>query len=137
MPNAIAIYAAGLISFLALDAIWLGTMVPRLYKPAMGDLVADPFQPVPAAIFYLIYAGGLAYFAIQPALASGRWSTALIAGAALGFVAYATYDLTNQATLAVWQTRLTIIDLIWGTTLTMVSATGGYFAARWAEGRFG
>ena len=55
----------------------------------------------------------------------------------LGFVAYATYDLTNQATLAVWQTKLTNIDLIWGTTLTMLSATGGHFAARWAEGRFG
>jgi Predicted membrane protein len=74
MPNAIAIYAAGLISFLALDAIWLGTMVPRLYKPAMGDLVADPFQPLPAVIFYLIYAGG---WPISPSiprspLASGR-----------------------------------------------------------------
>jgi uncharacterized membrane protein len=55
----------------------------------------------------------------------------------LGFVAYATYDLTNQATLAIWQTKLTVIDLIWGTFLTTVSATGGYFAARWAEGRFG
>ncbi|MBS1163983.1 MAG: rane protein [Proteobacteria bacterium] len=99
MPNAIAIYATGLISFLALDAIWLGTMVPRLYKPAMGDLIADPPQPVPAVAFYLIYAAGLGYFAIQPALASGKWSTALVSGAALGFVAYATYDLTNQATI--------------------------------------
>ena len=135
MPNAIAIYAAGLISFLALDAIWLGTMVPRLYKPAMGELVADPFQPLPAVAFYLIYAAGLAYFAIQPALVSGKWSTALIAGAALGFVAYATYDLTNQATLAAWSWHLTLVDIAWGTALTGLAATAGYLAARRVRGR--
>lgn len=132
MPNAIAIYATGLISFLALDAIWLGTMVPRLYKPAMGDLVADPFQPVPAIIFYLIYAAGLAYFAIQPALVSGKWSTALISGAALGFVAYATYDLTNQATIRAWPMVLTIVDLAWGTIASGLAATISYLVlSRW------
>jgi uncharacterized membrane protein len=132
MPNAIAIYAAGLISFLALDAIWLGTMVPRLYKPAMGDLVADPFQPVPAVIFYLIYAAGLAYFAIQPALASGKWSTALIAGAALGFVAYATYDLTNQATIRAWPMVITVVDLAWGTVASGLAALISYLVlSRW------
>lgn len=130
--QAIAIYAAGLISFLALDAIWLGTMVPRLYKPAMGDLVADPFQPLPAAIFYLIYAGGLAYFAIQPALVSGKWSTALISGAALGFVAYATYDLTNQATIRAWPVVITVVDLAWGTIASGLAATISYLVlSRW------
>ena len=62
---------------------------------------------------------------------------AAINGAVLGFVAYATYDLTNQATLKVWSLHLTLIDLAWGTTLTSVSALGGYFSARWAERRFG
>ncbi|MBS1182732.1 MAG: rane protein [Proteobacteria bacterium] len=132
MPNAIAIYAAGLISFLALDAIWLGTMVPRLYKPAMGDLVADPFQPVPAVVFYLIYAAGLAYFAIQPALLSGKWSMALISGAALGFVAYATYDLTNQATIRAWPVIITVVDLAWGTVASGVAALISYLVlSRW------
>lgn len=132
MPNAIAIYATGLISFLALDAIWLGTMVPRLYKPAMGDLVADPFQPVPAAVFYLIYAAGLGYFAIQPALVSGRWQTALISGAALGFVAYATYDLTNQATIRAWPMVITVVDLAWGTIASGLAATISYLVlSRW------
>lgn len=130
--HAIAIYASGLISFLVLDAIWLGSMVPRLYKPAMGDLVADPFQPLPAAIFYLIYAGGLAYFAIQPALASGKWSTALVAGAALGFVAYSTYDLTNQATLRGWPLTVTLVDIAWGTIASGLAATISYLAlSRW------
>jgi len=132
MLNAIAIYAAGLISFLALDAIWLGTTVPRLYKPAMGDLVADPFQPLPAVVFYLIYAAGLGYFAIQPALESGKWSTALISGAMLGFVAYATYDLTNQATIRSWPMVITIIDLAWGTIASGLAATISYLVlSRW------
>lgn len=132
MTHAIAIYSAGLVSFLALDAVWLGTMVPRLYKPAMGDLVADPFQPVPAIAFYLIYAAGLAFFAIQPALVSGKWTTALISGAALGFVAYATYDLTNQATLRGWPVVITVVDLIWGTVASGLAATISYLAlSRW------
>lgn len=132
MFNAIAIYAAGLISFLALDALWLGTMVPRFYKPAMGDLVADPFQPLPAVIFYLIYAGGLAYFAIHPALASGKWTTALISGAALGFVAYATYDLTNHATLRGWPATVTLVDIAWGTIASGLAAAISYLAlSRW------
>lgn len=130
--QAIVIYAAGLISFLALDAIWLGTMVPRLYKPAMGDLVADPFQPLPAAIFYLIYAAGLAYFAIQPALAVGKWQTALMSGAALGFIAYATYDLTNQATIRGWPMVITVVDLAWGTIASGLAATISYLVlSRW------
>lgn len=132
MPNAIAVYAAGLISFLALDAIWLSTMVPRLYKPAMGDLIANPFQPVPAAIFYLIYAAGLGYFAIHPALASGKASMAFIAGAALGFIAYATYDLTNQATIRGWPMVLTLVDLAWGTIASGLAATISYLVlSRW------
>lgn len=132
MPNAIAIYATGLISFLALDAVWLSLMVPRLYKPAMGELIADPFQPLPAVVFYLIYAAGLAYFAIQPALVSGKGSTALIAGALLGLVAYATYDLTNQATIRAWPVMITAVDLVWGTVASGLAALIGYLVlSRW------
>ncbi|WP_237152061.1 DUF2177 family protein [Oryzibacter oryziterrae] len=132
MIAAIATYVTGLVCFLALDAVWLGTMVPRLYKPAMGDLVADPFQPLPAVIFYLIYAAGLAFLAIQPALSSGRWTMALVNGAALGLVAYATYDLTNQATLRGWPVVITLVDLAWGTIASGLAATASYLLlSRW------
>ena len=80
---------------------------------------------------------GTVFLAIAPALRNGAWQRAVINGAVLGFVAYATYDLTNQATLKVWSLHLTLIDLAWGTTLTSVSALGGYLSARWAERRFG
>lgn len=132
-----AAYLGAGLTFAAIDFVWLTTMTNRLYKPVIGPIMADKPDMKAAVAFYLISIAGTVFLAIAPALKEGNWTRAAINGAALGFVAYATYDLTNQATLAVWQTKLTIIDLIWGTTLTMLSATGGYFAARWAEGRFG
>jgi len=85
-----------------------------------------------AVVFYLISIFGTVFLAVLPALKAGLWRRAALNGAVLGFVAYATYDLTNQATLAQWSTQLTIVDLCWGTVLTAVSATGGYFAGRLA-----
>ncbi|NBB66184.1 DUF2177 family protein [Pseudomonas sp. ODNR1LW] len=130
-------YLGAGITFAVIDAVWLTTMTDRLYKPVLGPILADKPDMRAAVLFYLISIAGTVFLAIAPALKDGGWTRAAISGAVLGFVAYATYDLTNQATLAIWQTRLTVIDLIWGTFLTTVSATGGYFAARWAEGRFG
>ena len=137
MIKYVAAYLGAGLTFAAIDFVWLTTMTNRLYKPVIGPIMADKPDMKAAVAFYLISIAGTVFLAIAAALKEGNWTRAAINGAVLGFVAYATYDLTNQATLAVWQTKLTIIDLIWGTTLTMLSATGGYFAARWAEGRFG
>ena len=137
MIKYVAAYLGAGLTFAAIDFVWLTTMTNRLYKPVIGPIMADKPDMKAVVAFYLISIAGTVFLAIAPALKEGNWTRAAINGAVLGFVAYATYDLTNQATLAVWQTKLTIIDLIWGTTLTMLSATGGYFAARWAEGRFG
>jgi len=131
-----AYLGAGL-TFAVIDAVWLTTMVRRPYKPAIGTILAEKPNMVAAVIFYLISIAGTVYLAILPALAAADWRRAAINGAVLGFVAYATYDLTNQATLSVWSTKVTVADIIWGTVLTATSAVGGYFAARWAEGRFG
>jgi uncharacterized membrane protein len=131
-----AYLGAGL-TFAAIDAVWLTTMVNRLYRPVIGPIMADKPDMTAAVIFYLISIAGTVFLAIEPALREGSWTRAALNGAVLGFVAYATYDLTNQATLNVWSWKLTITDIIWGTTLTALSATGGYFAARWAEGKFG
>jgi len=133
----VAAYLGAGISFAVIDAIWLTTMTDRFYKPVLGPLLAAKPDMKAAVLFYLISIAGTVFLAVAPALKEGNWTRAAINGAVLGFVAYATYDLTNQATLAVWQTKLTVVDLIWGTCLTTVSALGGYFAARWAEGRFG
>lgn len=131
-----AYLGAGL-TFAVIDAVWLTTMVNRLYRPVIGPIMANKPDMTAAVIFYLISIAGTVFLAIDPALREGSWTRALLNGAVLGFIAYATYDLTNQATLNVWSWKLTITDIIWGTTLTGLSATGGYFAARWAEGHWG
>ncbi|MGJ7488047.1 DUF2177 family protein [Variovorax sp. LT2P21] len=115
-------YISTAVVFLALDAIWLGTMADRLYRPAMGSIMLERFALAPAVAFYLIYIAGVVVFAVTPALQSGRWMTALGYGAMLGLMAYATYDLTNQATLKNWSWTVTIADLCWGTFVTAVSA---------------
>ncbi|WP_372707511.1 DUF2177 family protein [Brevundimonas sp.] len=137
MIKYVAAYLGAGLTFAVLDAVWLTTMTDRLYKPVLGPILADKPDMKAAVAFYLIFIFGTVFLAIAPALKDGNWMRAAISGAVLGFVAYATYDLTNQATLNVWSLKLTLIDMAWGTTLTTVSATGGYFAARWAEGRFG
>lgn len=124
MTRIITAYFATLIVFAAIDAVWLTQVGPSLYKPVLGDLLAEKPRLGAAVVFYAIFIAGIVYFAVLPGLAGG-WRTALVNGAVLGFVAYATYDLTNQATLAVWSTKLTIADMLWGTFLTGLSATGG------------
>nr|WP_314527559.1 DUF2177 family protein [uncultured Brevundimonas sp.] len=137
MIKYVAAYLGAGLTFAAIDFVWLTTMTDRLYKPVIGSIMADKPDMKAAVAFYLISIAGTVFLAIAPALKDGAWTRAALNGAVLGFVAYATYDLTNQATLSAWQTKLTLIDLMWGTVLTAASATGGYFAARWAEGRFG
>lgn len=121
-----AAYVITAVIFLGLDALWLGTMGSRLYRRELGELMLENFKVAPAAVFYLLYVIGIVFFAIQPALASGRWQTALLHGALFGFFAYGTYDLTNLATLRGWSATISFVDLAWGTALTGLSAALGY-----------
>lgn len=133
MLKYVAAYIASGVAFAAVDFVWLTQMTDRLYKPVIGPLLAPKPDMTAAVLFYLIMIGGIIFLAVAPALREGGWGRAAIAGAVLGFVAYATYDFTNQATLSVWAWKLTILDLCWGTVLTTVSASAGYFAARAVE----
>jgi uncharacterized membrane protein len=121
-------YLATAVAMLAVDSVWLITMSDRLYKPLIGPLLAPQFALAPALVFYVIYVAGLVALAVVPAIASGSPTRALRNGAMLGFTAYATYDLTNQATLAQWSTVLTLADMAWGTMLSGFAATIGAFA---------
>lgn len=131
----IAAYIGTGVAFAAVDFVWLSTMTERFYKPVLGPILAPKPDMTAAVLFYLIYIGGIVFFAVAPALKDEGWTRAALNGAVLGFVAYATYDLTNQATLAIWSVKLTIVDLCWGTVLTAAAATGGYFAANALGGR--
>ena len=122
-------YGAALVAFVGADMVWLWLMVERLYRPALGDILAAGVNLRAATSFYLIFPIGLVIFAVVPALKSGTLGHAALNGALFGFFAYATYDLTNQATVRGWPTQLTIIDVAWGFTLSGFAATIGYLAA--------
>lgn len=130
----IAAYVASLIVFGALDALWLTTMTSRLYRPALGEILLDNLRIAPALVFYFLYPIGLVVFAAMPAVRSGSAGTALAYGALFGLLAYATYDLTNYATLRNWTLQLTVIDLIYGTVVAALTSLAAYHAARWFAG---
>ncbi|MCR5878904.1 DUF2177 family protein [Phenylobacterium sp. J367] len=96
-----------------MDFLWLSNAFRAIYQPAIGSLLADKVRIAPAALFYLVYVAGVTFFVVAPAMGAGDWRQAMLRGAALGLVAYATYDLTNQATLKTWPTSVTLIDLGW------------------------
>ena len=122
MTQYIAAYAIAAVIFGVLDAIWLSNAAPSLYRPIIGDIMADQFRLAPALTFYALYLVGMMWFAVRPALIDGQWTTALLNGALLGFFCYATFDLTSQAVFKTWSTKITIIDMIWGTFATGTTA---------------
>lgn len=124
-------YLAGGLAFGALDALWLRWAAPNLYRPMLGDMLAPAFRAAPAMLFYLAYLAAMVWFAVRPGLAQGV-PYAVLNGALLGGICYATYDLTNQATMKVWPVHVTIVDIVWGAFATAVAAT----VATWVTTRF-
>ena len=129
MVRYLAAYGAVLVSFLAIDMIWLLVIARAFYRSRIGALMAAEPQLAPAAAFYALIALGLVIFAVAPALREGSWRAALTNGLMFGFFAYATYDLTNLATLRDWSMSLSIVDMVWGAVLSGICATIGYVAA--------
>ena len=123
-----ASYLAAALVMGTLDFLWLRTAVEPVYRPAIGTMLAEK-PNMPAAIaFYLVYLAGVVIFAVRPALADGNWKTALLLGGLFGLFAYATYDLTNLATLKVWSLKVSLLDMAWGTVLTGLAASAGAVA---------
>lgn len=113
--------------FLVIDLIWLGLIAKKLYSKYLGYLMAANVNWAAALIFYVIFIIGVMYFVVLPALDAQSWTMALMRGAIFGFITYATYDLTNLATIRDWPLNITIIDLLWGTTLSASVSTISYF----------
>ncbi len=111
-------YLIALVFFLIIDLVWLGVIAKNLYQKEIGALLLDNPNWVAAIIFYLLFLVGLVYFVINPAIVNEDFTKLLISAAFFGFITYATYDLTNLATLDGWSIKITIIDLIWGTFLS-------------------
>lgn len=116
-------YGFALVIFVVVDLLWLGFMAPRFYRPILGDIAAPDVNLWAAILFYFVYPVGLVVFAVLPALKTGSVTTAMTYGALLGLLCYATYDLTNHATLRNWTVALTAVDMAWGTFLSGLAAT--------------
>lgn len=106
------------IIFLSIDLLWLGVVAKNLYREKLGFILSPEVNWAAAIVFYIIYIAGILYFAVVPALLEAEWEKALLNGAILGFLCYATYDLTNMATIARWPLQIVVIDIAWGTVLT-------------------
>ncbi|THD58594.1 DUF2177 family protein [Phenylobacterium sp.] len=128
-------YLGAGVSIALLDAAYLTLAGQRVYRPILDYALADKPDLPAVAAFYLVYVLGVVLLAVLPNRDAGLGRTART-GAILGAFAYATYDLTNQATLKVWATRITLIDICWGTILTCAGAAAGYLTWRWAAKTF-
>lgn len=126
----LAAYAGSAVVFFALDFVWLSFVALGFYRSEMGELLLDKPNLLPAALFYLFYVVGVVGFAVVPAVNAQSWIWAVIAGVALGLIAYGTYDMTNLATIKDWSLKVSMVDLAWGGFVTGAAALGGYFAAR-------
>lgn len=112
--------------FMTIDLIWLGVVAKNLYNKYLGYIMTKNINWIAAVVFYMIFVGGLLMFVIYPALARDSIQYLILYGMAYGFITYATYDLTNLATLKDWPIEITIIDLIWGTTLSTLTSFFSY-----------
>lgn len=120
--RSVAAYVVAAVVFGILDAIWLGSIGRPLYDERLGSLLADSPNMVAAIAFYAIYLVGITYFVTGPALAAGSIGKAAVGGALLGFVAYATWDLTNLAVITAFPASIVPIDMAWGTFATCVTS---------------
>lgn len=127
--NIIWIYAVSLAVFLAVDAVWLRTVMYPLFQAHVGPLLRDPIRLEAALVFYLFYIAGVLYLATLPALRNGSLREAVINGGVIGFLAYGTYEATNMSTLKGWSWNMVVVDTGWGVFLTALTAAAGFYAA--------
>ena len=133
MPPLLAAYAAAAVAFCLADFLWLGFVAKGFIASQVGALVLDRPNWTAAAIFYALYLAGVVFFAVRPALAEGGLGSAVLHGALFGFFCYATYDLTNLATLKGWTLPMALVDIGWGTVVTAIAAAAGFLGARAAS----
>ena len=128
MTKYLVAYAATVAVMVALDLLWLGLIAKPLYQQGIGHLMSDAPKVGVAVLFYLLYAIGLVVFAVAAHAPSDAWGKTLLSAALFGFFAYATYDLTNLATLKGWPLGMSLVDMAWGVVVSTVSAAAGKFA---------
>lgn len=130
MSTFFKLYVISFIVFFAIDLLWLSIIAKNLYQKQIGHLLKTDVNWLAAIIFYLVFIVGLVLFVLMPAIEKGSLGRAVLFGALFGFITYATYDLTNLATLKDWPIQVTFIDLAWGTFLGASTSTAAYLLYR-------
>jgi uncharacterized membrane protein len=123
------LYLIALPVFFAMDMLWLGIVARKFYQNQIGFLMKADVNWTAAIIFYLLFLAGLVVFVIEPAVAKKEWTRALWMGALFGLITYATYDLTNLATLKDWPMTMVVVDMLWGTVLAGSVSVATYLVA--------
>ncbi len=125
------LYLATLVAFFAIDMVWLGLVARSFYRRHLGFLLAPNPNWLAAIIFYLLFILGILLFVVLPGLKGNSLRTTLLYAALFGLITYATYDLTNLATVKNWPVLVTVVDLIWGTVLSVAVSWVGFMAGKW------
>ena len=125
------LYAITIPIFFIIDLLWLGVIARGWYRKKLGFILSDNVNWVAAVIFYMIYIAGVLFFAVRPALNSNSWRDAVILGGLYGFFTYATYDLTNLATIKDWPPIIVLVDVLWGVCLCTVVSILSFFIGEW------
>jgi uncharacterized membrane protein len=126
----VKLYLSTLVAFFVIDMIWLGLVARGLYRKFLGFLLSPTPNWIAAILFYLLWVAGLLIFVVVPGLQAGSVKKVLLLGALFGFLTYATYDLTNQATVKDWPLAVTVVDLLWGTILATAVSYISYLIGR-------
>ena len=129
-PKIILSYLLTTVVFFAIDMVWLGLVAKNIYQKYLGALLSETVNWAAAIIFYLIFIVGIFIFVINPAIEKQSVIRAIVLGTIFGFIAYATYDLTNYATLKGFPLNIVFIDLAWGAVLTALVSTAGYYIVK-------
>jgi uncharacterized membrane protein len=126
-------YALTFVVFFIIDMAWLGFIAKDLYKKYLGGFLSEQVNWTAAVVFYLLFIVGVFIFAILPSVEKNSLVSAIVLGALFGFFTYATYDLTNLATLKGWPINIVFIDILWGSVLTSIVSTAGFYIVKYVQ----
>jgi uncharacterized membrane protein len=125
------LYFVTLIAFFAIDMVWLGLVARTFYRKYLGFLMAPSPNWLAAIIFYLLFIVGILVFVVLPGLEDNSFKTTLLRAALFGLITYATYDLTNLATVKDWPVLITVVDMAWGTVLSVAVSSISFWVGKW------
>ena len=131
MAYYLKLYFATLIAFFAIDIVWLGLVARTMYRKYLGFLMAPSPNWTAAILFYLLFVVGILVFAVLPGLEANSLKATLLRAALFGLISYATYDLTNLATVKDWPLVITVVDMVWGTVLSVAVSLAGFMVGKW------